>query len=240
MCNIFINDMGYSEYYKKEETKMNLGKKYKQLFEGKIRSNDVTLINENAALKFMDKGAPLLDKDKELKRLGMEMSPAFVSPNMVQLRFKSGAAKRNINDIKRVLLYNHLGGHADKGNTGWSEIKLEGDDVFIIFNGSKTTSSSKGTVATSEQVDPEQYIDVNKMRQINNVDSRGEMNMYEDGEEITVPLKKPIQGKKEFTATVDADAGFTSFSFETEDQEAMESVGIDIDDLSDFMTDSMF
>ena len=55
-----------------------------------------------------------------------------------------------------------------------------------------------------------------------------------------IPLKKPIQGKKEFTATVDVDAGFTSFSFETEDQEAMESVGIDIDDLSDFMTDSMF
>ena len=237
MCNIFINDMGYSEYYKKEEQKMNLAKKYKQLFEGKIRSNDATLINENAALKFMDDGAPLLDKDKELKRLGMEMSPAFVSPNMVQLRFKSGAAKRNIYDIKRVLLYNHLGGARD---IDWSEIKLEGDDVFIIFNGSKTTSSSKGTVATSEQVDPEQYIDVNKIRQINNVDSRDENNMYEDGEEITVPLKKPIQGKKEFTATVDADAGFTSFSFETEDQEAMESVGIDIDDLSDFMTDSMF
>ena len=27
---------------------MNLGKKYKQLFEGKIRSNDATLIKENA------------------------------------------------------------------------------------------------------------------------------------------------------------------------------------------------
>ena len=59
-----------------------------------------------------------------------------------------------------------------------------------------------------------------------------------------ISLKTPtadiaIRGT-EFTATVDADAGFTSFSFETEDQEAMESVGIDIDDLSDFMTDSMF
>ena len=46
MSNIFINDMGYSEYYKKEETKMNLGKKYKQLFEGKTRSNDSKLLNE--------------------------------------------------------------------------------------------------------------------------------------------------------------------------------------------------
>ena len=47
MCNIFINDMGYSEYYKKEETKMNLGKKYKQLFEGKTRSNDSRLLKES-------------------------------------------------------------------------------------------------------------------------------------------------------------------------------------------------
>ena len=38
--------MGYSEYYKKEETKMNLGKKYKQLFEGKTRSNDSKLLKE--------------------------------------------------------------------------------------------------------------------------------------------------------------------------------------------------
>ena len=40
--------MGYSEHYKKEQKKMNLGKKYKQLFEGKTRSNDATLIKENA------------------------------------------------------------------------------------------------------------------------------------------------------------------------------------------------
>ena len=46
MCNIFINDMGYSEYYKKEEQKMNLAKKYKQLFEGKTRSNDSKLVKE--------------------------------------------------------------------------------------------------------------------------------------------------------------------------------------------------
>ena len=30
MYNIFINDMGYSEYYKKEEQKMHLAKKYKR------------------------------------------------------------------------------------------------------------------------------------------------------------------------------------------------------------------
>ena len=44
MYNIFINDMGYSEYYKKQEQKMNLGKKYKQLFEGKTRSDDSNLV----------------------------------------------------------------------------------------------------------------------------------------------------------------------------------------------------
>ena len=41
--------MGYSEHYKKEEKKMNLGKKYKQLFEGKIRSDDSSLLNEALA-----------------------------------------------------------------------------------------------------------------------------------------------------------------------------------------------
>ena len=38
--------MGYSEYYKKEEEKMNLAKKYKQLFEGKARSNDSKILKE--------------------------------------------------------------------------------------------------------------------------------------------------------------------------------------------------
>ena len=138
MYNIFINDMGYSEYYKKEETKMNLGKKYKQLFEGKgIRSNDSKLIKES--------------------------------------------------------------------------------------------------------VDINQWIDGKKMRQINDADNRGSYNKYEDGEEITIPLKKPINGKKELTATVYADDGYTSFTFEEEDNEAMESVGIDVlNDLDDFMMDWMF
>ena len=42
--------MGYSEHYKKEEEKMNLGKKYKQLVEDKTRSNDSTLIKEGKAV----------------------------------------------------------------------------------------------------------------------------------------------------------------------------------------------
>jgi len=41
--------MGYNEHYKKREEKMNLGKKYKQLFEGKIRSDDASLLTEALA-----------------------------------------------------------------------------------------------------------------------------------------------------------------------------------------------
>jgi len=53
--------MGYNEHYKKEEEKMNLGKKYKQLFEGKVRSNDSTLIKESKVVddNFMMKVAQL-------------------------------------------------------------------------------------------------------------------------------------------------------------------------------------
>ena len=46
--------MGYSEYYKKEEKKMNLAKKYKQLFEGKSRSNDSKIIKEMFELDWED------------------------------------------------------------------------------------------------------------------------------------------------------------------------------------------
>ena len=106
-----------------------------------------------------------------------------------------------------------------------------------LFEGKISSNDSK---LLKESADIDQWIDWKKMRKINDVDKRGEINMYQDEEEIVVPLKKPINGKKEFIATVYADDGYTSFTFETEDEEAMESVGIDIDDLSDFMTDSMF
>jgi|TARA_R100000084_G_C4578972_1_gene112864 hypothetical protein len=151
MYNIFINDMGYSEYYKKEELKMNLGKKYKQLFEGKKRSNDSGLLE------------------------------AWNEPE------KSDFSTRN--------------------NTG----KID------------------------------QFIDQKELQKVNNHATRDENNMYEDGEEITVPLKRPINGKREFIATVYKDGGMTSFTFEAEDEEAMEAAGIDtLNDLDQFMQDSMF
>ena len=50
MCNIFINDMGYSEYYKKEEQKMNLAKKYKQMFVDD-KSSPIQKTNKNKQQK---------------------------------------------------------------------------------------------------------------------------------------------------------------------------------------------
>jgi hypothetical protein len=54
--------MGYNEHYKKKEKQMNLGKKYKQLFEGKVRSNDSKLLKEYRSfeLDYED----VLDMDK--------------------------------------------------------------------------------------------------------------------------------------------------------------------------------
>ena len=54
--------MGYSEHYKKREEKMNLAKKYKQLFEGKTRSNDSKILKEYRSfeLDYED----VLDMDK--------------------------------------------------------------------------------------------------------------------------------------------------------------------------------
>ena len=54
--------MGYNEHYKKQEDKMNLGEKYKQLFEGKTRSNDSKILKEYMSfeLDYED----VLDMDK--------------------------------------------------------------------------------------------------------------------------------------------------------------------------------
>ena len=107
-----------------------------------------------------------------------------------------------------------------------------------LFEGKISSNDSK---LLKESADIDQWIDWKKMRKINDVDKRGDFDLYQDEEEIVVPLKKPINGKKEFIATVYADGGMTSFTFEEKDEEAMESVGIDtLNDLGDFMTDSMF
>ena len=156
---------------------------------------------------------------------------------MVYLWFNNNMVKKKKNLNQNILV---TGGSGFIGSAITKYLVKRGKRVIVFDNNSRGKLRRLKDVQNKIKFIRGDIRDKKKLRQINNVDSRGEMNMYEDGEEITIPLKKPIQGKKEFTATVDADAGFTSFSFETEDQEAMESVGIDIDDLSDFMTDSMF
>ena len=91
-----------------------------------------------------------------------------------------------------------------------------------------------------ESTEPEDYIDVDKMQQKNRYYDRNPQNMYKHGEKIIVPLKRPIGGKKELMATVYKDGGFTSFSFEDEDIDKMEEMGLDYNDLNDFMEESMF
>ena len=102
-----------------------------------------------------------------------------------------------------------------------------------LFKGKPMSNDAK---LIKENVDFERYIDVDKMRKINYAGEEP----YEDGEEIIVPLKRPISGKKELKSTVYKDDGFTSFTFEDEDIDAMNAVGIDEDDLSEFMEEEMF
>ena len=106
-----------------------------------------------------------------------------------------------------------------------------------LFKGKPMSNDTK---LIKENADFEQYIDVDKMQKLNRYDARDSQSMYEDGEEIIVPLKRPLGGKKELKAIVDKDAGFTNFSFEDEDIDAMEAVGLDEQDLSEFMEENMF
>jgi hypothetical protein len=115
--------------------------------------------------------------------------------------------------------------------------KMLKEQYARLFKGRTSSNDAK---LIKENADFEQYIDVDKMQQINRYDDRDDQNMYEDGEEIIVPLKRPIGGKKELTATVAKDGGFTSFSFEEADEDAIEAAGLDYYDLSEFMEEHMF
>ena len=106
-----------------------------------------------------------------------------------------------------------------------------------LFKGKPMSNDAK---LIKENADFERYIDVDKMRKLNRYDDRDDQSMYEDQEEIIVPLKRPIGGKRELTATVYKDTGFTSFSLEEADEDAMEAVGLDYDEFSEFMEEEMF
>ena len=72
---------------------MNLAKKYKQLFEGKTRSNDMALLTERRESALANDIAAELKRNSVLKRLGMSYDP-FVSSAIgrpfIMMYFKPG------------------------------------------------------------------------------------------------------------------------------------------------------
>ena len=79
----------------------------------------------------------------------------------------------------------------------------------------------------------DKLVDINKLHKVNNVEKRGEINMYADGEEITIPLLTPLGNEKELMATADVDAGFTSFSLFSSSIEALEVAGYNPDEFAE-------
>ena len=130
--------MGYSEYYKKEETKMNLGKKYKQLFEGKTRSNDFILLNES-----VDKYFSIINGDKLINSKGLS-NVEKTGPKELKMTFKSKVNK----NWDSLDIINHLYGDDDqKGGLidkkDFSDVEEVGDNVIMVrFRKSSSTSQS--------------------------------------------------------------------------------------------------
>ena len=130
--------MGYSEYYKKEETKMNLGKKYKQLFEGKTRSNDFILLNES-----VDKYFSIIKGDKLINSKGLS-NVEKTGPKELKMTFKSKVNK----NWDSLDIINHLYGDDDqKGGLidkkDFSDVEEVGDNVIMVrFRKSSSTSQS--------------------------------------------------------------------------------------------------
>ena len=137
--------MGYSEYYKKEETKMNLGKKYKQLFEGKTRSNDFILLNES-----VDKYFSIINGDKLINSKGLS-NVEKTGPKELKMTFKSKVNK----NWDSLDIINHLYGDDDqKGGLidkkDFSDVEEVGDNVIMVTfrKSSSTSQSSTGVEVT--------------------------------------------------------------------------------------------
>ena len=146
--------MGYSEHYKKREEKMNLGKKYKQLFEGKIRSNDGILLTENDALELL----PIVKKDAKLKQLGMTnlkvLSGYYPNHNLdtddLKIMFKSRLPAKGTPEydlIADTILDLIPDGKRISGLRVGKDKK-----TFIVSFSKQSTSSSKSTSQSSAEV----------------------------------------------------------------------------------------
>ena len=129
---------------------MNLGKKYKQLFEGKIRSNDSKLLNES-----VDKYFPIIKVDKLINNKGL-INVEKTGPKELTMTFKS-----KVNTTWDWLdIINHLYGD-DEGRGGlvdkkdFSNTKQIGDNVIIVnFRKSSSTSQSSTGVEVTSHDEP--------------------------------------------------------------------------------------
>ena len=135
---------------------MNLAKKYKQLFEGKTRSNDSKLLNES-----VDKYFPIIKVDKLINNKGL-INVEKTGPKELTMTFKS-----KVNTTWDWLdIINHLygdddqkGGLVDKKD--FSNTKQIGDNVIIVnFRKSSSTSqSSTGVEVTGHDSNEEDTIE---------------------------------------------------------------------------------
>ena len=152
--------MGYSEHYKKREKKMNLGQKYKQLFEGKIRSNDFTLLTENDAKKYF----PIVKKDAKLKQLGMTnvtvLTGHYPDHNLetddIKIMFKSRLPAKGTPEYD-LITDTILDLIPDGKRIGGVSVGKDKKTIYVSFS-KQSTSSSKST-SSAEVTDHDEMDD---------------------------------------------------------------------------------
>ena len=113
-----------------------------------------------------------------------------------------------------------------------------------LFEG-KVRSNDAKLLKENAEAEIDALIDWKEVQKANDHANRNEYNMYEDGEEIVIPLRKPWvsaenpEGISELNAEVYKDSGFTSFSLFSSSVAALEAMGIDMDDFADWMQETM-
>jgi hypothetical protein len=98
----------------------------------------------------------------------------------------------------------------------------------IRSNDSKLLSEAQGFA---------DIVDVQEFIKVNDLNNRDEMQMFDNEEELIIPLKKGMElnGKNEFIADVDVFDGGTSFLLPNDLVDALEELGIDEDDFKEEM-----
>ena len=124
---------------------MNLAKKYKQLFEGKTRSNEFILLNESVDIYFS-----IIKGDKLINSKGLS-NVEKTGPKELKMTFKSKVNK----NWDSLDIINHLYGDDDqKGGLidkkDFSDVEEVGDNVIMVTfrKSSSTSQSSTGVEVT--------------------------------------------------------------------------------------------